>query len=168
MNATNGKSDSTIQIDQSLLIAEAERQRDEYLAMLKEKQADFENYQKRAARERDEERKYWNRALAADLLPALDNLDRAIAAAPNDASPLMQGVTGTRRQLLDILARHGVQRMEVAAGTPFDANEHEAVMQQPSGDVLAGAVMQVFAAGYKIHERILRPAAVAVSSGPPA
>lgn len=168
MNDSNGKSANTIQIDQSLLIAEAERQRDEYLAMLKEKQADFENYQKRAARERDEERKYWNRALAADLLPALDNLDRAIAAAPNDASPLMQGVTGTRRQLLDILARHGVQRMEVTAGTPFDANEHEAVMQQPSGDVAAGSVMQVFAAGYKIHERILRPAAVAVSSGPPA
>jgi molecular chaperone GrpE len=167
MNETNGKSADSIVIDQSLLIAQAEKQRDDYLAMLKEKQAEFENYQKRAARERDEERKYWNRAIAADLLPALDNLDRAIAAATNDASPLVQGVTGTQKQLLDILARHGVQRMEVVPGTPFNANEHEAVMQQPSPEVPAGAVIQVFAAGYKIHDRILRPAAVAVSSGPP-
>lgn len=167
MNEPNGKVAETILIDQSLMLAEAERQRDEYLAMLKEKQAEFENYQKRAARERDEERKYWNRALSADLLPALDNLDRAIAAAVNDASPLVQGVTSTQKQLLDILARHGIQRMEVPPGTAFNANEHEAVMQQPSDSVPAGAVIQVFAAGYKIHDRILRPAAVVVSSGSP-
>ena len=167
MNATNGTSADTIALDHSLLLAQAEQQRDEYLAMVKEKQAEFENYQKRAARERDEERKYWNRAIAADLLPALDNLDRAIAAA-NEDSPLVKGVTGTQKQLRDILARHGVQRMEVAPGTPFNANEHEAVMQQPSANVPANAVVQVFAAGYRIHERILRPAAVAVSSGPPA
>src|SRR6516164_2164024 len=103
MTENNGKSPDAIVIDPSLLIAETERQRDEYLNLLKEKQAEFENYQKRASKERDEERKYWNRALAADLLPALDNLDRALAAATDDANPLVQGVSGTRRQLLEIL-----------------------------------------------------------------
>lgn len=164
MNATDGKSTETIPIDQSPMLAEIERQRDEYLRMAREKQAEFENYQKRAAKEREEERKFLNRAFAADLLPALDNLDRALAAAPKD-DPLAQGVISTQRQLLDILGRHGVQKMEVVPGVPFDANEHQAVMQQPSANIPAGAVAQVFAAGYKIHDRILRPASVVVSSG---
>lgn len=167
MNATNDKPADAAPLDPELMLLQAEQKRDEYLCLLKEKQAEFENYQKRAAKEREEERKYWNRALAADLLPALDNLERALAAAAGDANPLVQGVSGTQRQLLDILARHGVSRIEVAPGTPFNANEHEAVMQQPSAEVPANAVAQVFAAGYKIHDRILRPAAVAVSSGPP-
>jgi len=147
-------------------LTEAERARDEYLAMAKATQADFENYQKRNAKEREEERKYWNRALAADLLGAIDNLDRALAAADAD-SPLAQGVAGTRKSLLDALARHGVTRIEVAVGTPFNPNEHDAVLQQPSAEVPAGAVTQVLAAGFRIHDRILRPASVAVSAGPP-
>lgn len=148
-------------------LTEAERMRDEYLAMLKEKQAEFENYQKRNAREREEERKFWNRALALDLLPALDNLNRALSTAANDTSPLMQGVSGTHRQLHDILARHGVTKIEVAPGAALNPNEHEAVMQQPSAEIPSGHVLQVFAPGYRIHDRVLRPAAVVVSSGPP-
>ncbi|MBX7105678.1 MAG: nucleotide exchange factor GrpE [Gemmataceae bacterium] len=147
-------------------LAEVERQRDEYLAMAKEKQAEFENYQKRAAKERAEEMKYFNRALVGDLLPALDNLDRALAAAAGDTSPLMQGVAGTQKQLLDILQRHGVARIEVAPGTVLNPNEHEAVAQQPHAEIPAGSVIQACAAGYRIHERIIRPAAVLVSSGP--
>lgn len=158
--------DPQLDDDTTARLAEAVRARDEYLAMVKEKQAEFENYQKRNARERDEERKFWNRALALDLLPALDNLGRALDAAANDTSPLMQGVSGTYRQLHDILARHGVARIEVQAGAPLNPNEHEAVMQQPSAQIPAGHVIQVFAPGYKIYERILRPAGVVVSSGP--
>lgn len=146
-------------------LADAERARDDYLAMAKSAQADFENYQKRNAKERAEERKYWNRALAADLLGAIDNLDRALAAADVE-SPLAKGVAGTRKSLLDALGRHGVTLIEVAAGTPFNPNEHEAVLQQPSAEVPAGAVTQVLGAGYRIHDRILRPASVAVSAGP--
>jgi molecular chaperone GrpE len=146
-------------------LAEAERARDDYRAMAQATQADFENYQKRNAKEREDERKYWNRALAADLLGAIDNLDRALAAA-DAQSPLAQGVAGTRKALLDALARHGVTRMDVATGAPFNPNEHEAVLQQPSADVPAGAVTLVLAAGYRIHDRVLRPASVAVSAGP--
>ena len=145
--------------------SETERQRDEYLGMLKEKAAEFENYQKRNAKERAEEQKYWTRALAFDLLPAIDNLERAISAGGADANPLLQGVAGTHRQLLDILARYGVKRIDVAIGAALDPNEHEAVMQQPSPEVPVGSVTAVFAAGYKIHDRVLRPASVAVSSG---
>jgi molecular chaperone GrpE len=148
-------------------LAEAERLRDEYLALLKEKQAEFENYQKRSARERAEEMKYFTRALAADLLPALDNLERALAAAAGETGPLLEGVDGTRRQFLDILARHGIARIEVAPGTPLNPNEHEAVMQQPHAELPAGVVIQACTAGYRIHDRILRPASVIVSSGPP-
>lgn len=148
-------------------LAEAERQRDEYLAMLKAKAADFENYQKRNAKERAEEQKYWTRALAADLLPAIDNLERALAAASGQQdNPLVQGVAGTQRQILDILGRYGVQRIEAKPGDVLDPNAHEAVMQQPSADVPAGDIVQVLAAGYRIHDRILRPTSVVVSSGP--
>jgi molecular chaperone GrpE len=148
-------------------LGETERQRDEYLGMLKLKAAEFENYQKRNAKERAEEQKYWTRALAADLLPALDNLDRALAAAGADSGPLAQGVAVTQRQLLDILARYGVKRMDVAIGTPLDPHEHEAVMQQPSATVPVGAITLILAPGYRIHDRVLRPASVGVSSGPP-
>jgi len=148
-------------------LADVERQRDEYLGLLKAKAAEFENYQKRNARERAEEQKYWTRALAADLLPALDNLERALAAAADDKNPLVQGVAGTQRQLLETLARYGIKRIEVAVGAPMDPNEHDAVMQQPSAEVPAGAIVQVFAPGYRIHDRVLRPASVGVSSGPP-
>jgi molecular chaperone GrpE len=147
-------------------LAETERMRDEYLTMLREKQAEFENYQKRNAREREDERKFWNRALALDLLPALDNLHRALEAAANDKSPLVQGVSSTQRQLHDILARHGVTRIDVPSGVPLNPNEHEAVMQKPSSEIPSGHVIQVFAPGYRIHERVLRPAGVVVSSGP--
>ena len=148
-------------------LGDAERARDEYLSMLKAKQAEFENYQKRAARERAEEMKYFIRALAADLLPALDNLERALAAASGDNNPLVQGVAGTHKIFLDVLARHGVHRLDVKSGTPLNPNEHQAVSQQPSNEIPNGAITQVLAAGYKIHDRILRPASVVVSSGPP-
>lgn len=143
------------------------KQRDDYLAMLKEKQAEFENYQKRNAREREIERKYWNFALAHDLLPAIDNLERALAVAKGagESGPLVQGVAGTHRSLLDILARHGVGRIEVNLGDPLDPSKHEAVMQQASAAVPAGSVVQVIQPGYKIHDRILRPAGVSVSKG---
>lgn len=153
--------------DLAAKIAELEKQRDEFLAMAKEKQAEFENYQKRAAKERAEEMKYFIRALVADLLPAFDNLDRALAAAAGETGPLVQGVAGTQRQLIDILARHGVVRLEVQPGTPLNPNEHEAVSQMPHAEIAPGQVIQAYAPGYKIHDRIVRPAAVVVSSGPP-
>jgi molecular chaperone GrpE len=143
----------------------AEQQRDEYLTLLKQTRADFENYQKRNARERESERKYAFFPLALELLPAIDNLERAIAAAKQagDQGPLAQGVTGTHRQLLDVLKRHNVMPIE-ALGQPFDPNKHQAVMQQPSADRPPGTVLQVLQQGFMIHDRVLRPASVVVST----
>jgi len=145
----------------------AERQRDEYLTLLKQTRADFENYQKRNARERESERKYAFFPLALELLPAIDNLERGIAAAKQagDQGPLAQGVTGTHRQRLDVLKRDNVTPIE-AQGQPFDPNKHQAVMQQPSADQPPGTVLQVLQQGFMIHDRVLRPASVVVSTAP--
>lgn len=169
MTPPNSPVDTEVPLTDDLTtrLTEAERLRDEYLAMAKEKQAEFENYQKRNNKEREEERKYWNRTLIFDLLPAFDNLDRALTAAANETGPLVQGVAGTQKQLHDILARHGVTKIDVKVGTALNPNEHEAVMQQPSAEIPAGQVLQVFAAGYKINDRVIRPASVVVSGGPP-
>jgi molecular chaperone GrpE len=144
---------------------QAERDRDELRDLAQRTRADFENYQKRAQRDLAAERRYAHAALAADLLPALDNLDRATAAArqAGETGPLVQGVALVQAQVLDVLRRHGVTRIE-ARGQPFDPNRHQAVMQQPDGNVPPGTVLQVLEPGYMIHDRVLRPASVVVSA----
>ncbi|HEY7427351.1 MAG TPA: nucleotide exchange factor GrpE [Gemmataceae bacterium] len=145
----------------------AEQKRDEYLDLAQRTRADFENYQKRMQRDLVQERRYAQAPLASDLLSALDNLERAIAAAEQagEQGPLVKGVSMVHTQLLDILRRHGVTRIE-AQGQPFDPNLHQAVMQQPSKDYPPMTVVQVLEQGYLIHERVLRPARVAVSTAP--
>jgi molecular chaperone GrpE len=145
--------------------ADAERQRDDYLNLLRRNQAEFENYQKRAVRDQQQERRYWNAPLVLDLLPALDNLERATAAArqAGEAGPLVQGVAMVQAQLLEALKRHGIQRID-ALGRPFDPNQHEAVMQRPVADQPPGTVVEVLGAGYLLHDRVLRPASVVVST----
>jgi molecular chaperone GrpE len=143
----------------------AEQKRDEYLDLAQRTRADFENYQKRMKRDLAEERRYAQAPLAGDLLAAMDNLERATAAAEQagEKGPLVQGVAMVHAQLLDILRRHGVTRIE-AMGQPFDPNQHQAVMQQPSKEHPPMTVVQVLEPGYMIHERVLRPARVAVST----
>jgi molecular chaperone GrpE len=145
----------------------AEQARDEYLDLARQVRADFENYQKRSQRDRDAERRFAQEPLARDLLPALDNLDRALDAAAKaaDQAALAKGVEMVRGQLLDALRRHGVTRIE-AHGQPFDPNRHEAVMQQPSADVPPHTVLQALEPGYMLHDRVLRPARVIVSMPP--
>jgi molecular chaperone GrpE len=145
----------------------AEQKRDEYLDLAQRARADFENYQKRTQRDLATERRFAQAPLAADLLPALDNLERAIAAGEQagEKGPLVQGVALVHAQLLDILRRHGVTRME-AQSQPFDPNLHQAVMQQPSKDHPPMTVVLVLEQGYMIHDRVLRPARVAVSTAP--
>jgi molecular chaperone GrpE len=103
--------------------------------------------------------------LAKDLLPVIDNLERAVAAArqAHDSSSLAQGVGMVVGMLHEALRRHGIVRIE-AENQPFDANLHEAVMQQPNAEVPANTVLQVLESGYLIHERVLRPARVIVST----
>jgi molecular chaperone GrpE len=141
--------------------AKAEQQRDDMLRTL----ADYENSRKRAARDLEVERKFAHAKLSADLLPALDNLERALAAAKKSGenSALIQGVQATQQMLLDALKRHGVTVIE-AQGQPFDPNLHQAVHMMPSKDQPANSVLQVLQPGYQIHDRILRPASVIIAT----
>jgi molecular chaperone GrpE len=145
----------------------AEQKADEYLDLAQRTRADFENYQKRIKRDLVEERRYAQAPLAADLLAGMDNLERALAAAQQagEQGALVQGVAMVHTQLLDTLRRHGITRIE-AQGLPFDPNLHQAVMQQPNAQYPPMTVLQVLEQGYLIHERVLRPARVIVSTAP--
>ena len=129
--------------------------------------AELENVRSRAARELIEERKYASLGLARDLLPVVDNVDRAIEAAEKDgeSSSLLEGFKLVRQQLLAVLAQHQCEAIE-AEGQPFDPQFHEAILQQPSDEVEANHVTLVTQVGYKMHDRVVRPSQVIVSSGP--
>jgi molecular chaperone GrpE len=144
--------------------AAVEQERDEFRSLLQRTRADFENYQKRTQRDLAQERRYWHGALALDLLPILDNFERAVAAAQQagETGPLVQGVSMIQNQFLDLLRRYGITRIE-AQGQPFDPNLHQAVMQQPSQHQPPNTVLQVLEQGFMIHDRVLRPARVIVS-----
>ena len=145
--------------------ASVERERDEFRNLLQRTRADFENYQKRAQREWAQERRYCHSGLALDILPILDNFERAVVAAKQarETGPLMQGVALIQAQVLDALRRHGITPIE-AQGRPFDPNMHQAVMQQPSSEQPPNTVLQVLEQGFMVHDRVLRPARVVVSA----
>jgi molecular chaperone GrpE len=145
-----------------------EKERDEFRSLLLRTRADFENYQKRAQRDLAQERRYWHGLLALDLLPILDNFERAMQAAKQagETGPLVQGVSMVQAQILDVMKRHGITRIE-AQGQPFDPNLHQAVMQQPTTDQPPNTVLQVLEQGFMIHDRVLRPARVVVAVAPP-
>jgi molecular chaperone GrpE len=145
--------------------ATLEKERDEFRGLLQRTRADFENYQKRARRDLEQERTYWHGSLAGDLLPILDNFERAVVAAQQagETGPLVQGVAMIQSQVMDVLRRHGITPIE-AQGQPFDPNLHQAVMQKPANDVPANTVVQVLEQGFKLHDRVLRPARVVVST----
>lgn len=128
--------------------------------------ADYENARKRLLLAAEAEKKYAYEPLVKDLLPALDNLDRALEAAQKagDGGPLVAGVSATASQLLDALRRHGVTRIECKPGDPFDPNRHQAVMQQPTTDFEPGRVVQVVQHGFLLHDRVIRPTSVIVAA----
>lgn len=130
-------------------------------------QADLENLRKRAKRELDEGLKYAATPLIRDLLPVLDNLQRAVAAEQGSENSLMQGVQMVIDQLNVTLSQHHCKVIE-AEGQPFDPMRHEALLQQPSDEHPAGTVIQVAQTGYQLHDRVIRPAHVIVSQGPAA
>jgi molecular chaperone GrpE len=126
--------------------------------------ADLENYKKRAQREKEELQKFGNEKLLRDLLPVLDNLDRALAAAPA-GDPLVAGVTMVRSTFEQVLARNGVKAFS-AVGQPFDPSLHEALMQVPTADQPPGTVVVEHARGFTLNDRLVRPALVGVSVAP--
>lgn len=138
------------------------------LERLKRIQAEYENYRKRVERDRAAEREQANAALVLDLLPALDSFERALAApgaGGEGRGEFRSGVTLIQRQLLEALARAGLEALE-AAGEPFDPEVHEAVAISVEPGVPAGRVLQVFDRGYRFRGRLLRPARVRVSADP--
>lgn len=146
-------------------LEKAEQERAQFLDLAQRTKADFENYQKRIHRDMLEERRFALTPLARDLLPAMDNLDRALEAAKKagDNGPLTQGVAMVQTQLLDMLKRHGITRIE-AQGKPFDPNVHQAVLQQPTAAQPPNTVLQTLEQGFMIHDRVLRPARVIVAA----
>jgi molecular chaperone GrpE len=130
-------------------------------------QAEMQNLRNRTAREIADERRYAVLPVLRDVLPVVDNIDRAIEAAEKagEAENLLAGFRLVRQQLVTLLAQHHCEPIE-AQGEPFDPNFHQAILQQPSADAPAGTVTLVTQAGYKLHDRVVRPAQVIVSSGP--
>jgi molecular chaperone GrpE len=137
-------------------------QRDEYLALAQRTQADFENYRKRVARDAASAQDRGVAKLAKELLPALDNLDRAIDAAEEE-DPLLAGVRLVRSELSAALARLGIEAF-APLGEAFDPTLHEAVAQQPVEGAASGTVAEVFQNGYRMGETIVRPARVLVAA----
>jgi len=129
-------------------------------------QADFENYKKRSAREKEEAIKYANNALLERLVGIIDNFELGLAAAKEqgEQSPIYSGMILVQKQLSDLLAENGLQPIE-AEGKTFDANLHEAIAHEPS-DSPEGTVIRQARRGYRFKDRLLRPARVIVSSGP--
>ena len=131
--------------------------------------ADFENFKKRAAREKLDALKYATEGLIAKIIPVLDNFEMALAAAQNSSADslksLQDGVTMIQSQLKSALTDSGLEEVD-ATGKPFDPNIHEAVSQQESADVPEGHILQQLRKGYKLRDRLLRPATVIVAKGP--
>jgi len=129
--------------------------------------ADLENLKRRAAREQDELKKYATEKILKDLLPLVDNLERAVqhAQSGGNGAPLIEGVAMVLKGFLDVLQRHGLTRVP-AKGQPFDPVHHEAMAQVESDEHPPNSVVEEHQAGYRLHDRLLRPALVTVSRAP--
>ncbi|MDD4891618.1 MAG: nucleotide exchange factor GrpE [Phycisphaerae bacterium] len=138
----------------------------ELMDRLKRTTADYQNYQKRVAREVTDARRYAVAEFAKEILVVVDDLERAMQVKSDapDAKAILDGVRITHEHLTSLLAKYGVTPIE-AAGKPFDPQLHEAMMQQPSDDVPPMTVLTELSRGYRLHDRTLRPAKVIVSSG---
>ncbi len=149
------------------LAAKAEENWDRYVRAT----AELDNYKKRAARERQEAIKYANESLLERLVPLLDNFDMALAAINNpqgnSADSIKTGVQMILGQLKSVVTDSGLEEID-AAGQPFNPNFHEAVSQQESATIPEGQVIQQLRKGYKLRDRLLRPASVVVSRKPAA
>jgi molecular chaperone GrpE len=148
-------------------IAARAKKADEYLALAQRTKADFENYRKRAARETAAAQERGVAKLAKELLPAVDNLDRALEAAQHDgdngASTLVSGIKLVHADVLSALSRAGIERFE-PTGEQFDPQRHEAIAQQPVEGAQSGTIVEVYQRGYRLGDFVIRPARVVVAA----
>jgi molecular chaperone GrpE len=144
-------------------LARVQRERDEYLDLARRSQADFENYRKRAAREAAAAGERAKSGLVRELLPVVDNLERALASAEASEQHLAQGVRLVHSELIAVLERNGVQQFD-PSGERFDPGEHEALSMRPQDGAESGVVIDVVEKGYRANGTVLRPARVVVSA----
>jgi molecular chaperone GrpE len=144
-------------------LARAQRERDEYLDLARRAQADFENYRKRAAREAAAAGERAKSGLVRELLPVVDNLERALTSAGQEEQHLAEGVRLVHSELIAVLERNGVEQFD-PSGERFDPSEHEALSMRDQDGAESGLVLDVVEKGYRANGTILRPARVVVSS----
>ena len=148
------------------IIAERDEYRDRFMRAL----ADAENARKRADKDRRDAEQYGGSRLARDLLPVYDALSRALDSAGDDqraaAAALIEGVELTLRELKNVFAKHGITVITPELGEKFDPQRHEAMFEAPVPGTVAGSIIQVMDNGFMLHDRLLRPAKVGVSSMP--
>jgi molecular chaperone GrpE len=143
-------------------LAAVEKERDDYLDALQRLKAEFDNFRKRTAREHEAMSARANEALLGELLPILDDLERALEAAEqHEEARLEDGVRLVHQALADVTRRHGLEEIETDGS--FDPHVHEALLAQPSEDAEPGSVVQVLQKGYRLGDRVLRPARVVVA-----
>ena len=147
-----------------------EAQRDEYRERFMRALADAENSRKRSERDRREAEKYGGSRLARDLLPVYDNLNRALDAATDEQraenAAMFEGVELTLRELLNVFEKHGIEAIRPEVGEKFDPQMHQAMFEAPLPETKKDDIIQVMADGFLLHDRLLRPAQVGVSSNP--
>lgn len=165
--ADHGSGGSAVEADGSDdAISNLQSDLDRFRDLALRTQADFENYKKRSAREKDDAIKYANSSLLERLLPIIDNFELGLSAARGEGeqSPVFSGMNMVLKQLSDFLAENGLRPIE-AVGHKFDPNLHEAIAHEPSDRVPEGKVIRQTRRGYRLKDRLLRPAMVVVSSG---
>ena len=147
-------------------VVAAQKERDAYKEQLLRAVADFDNYRKRIERERRELSEYAAADVLLDVLPIIDNFERALQApATGDTEAFKRGIELIHKQMLDLLRKRGVTLIE-ALGADFDPNVHQAVIHEPSDEHREGEVMEELQRGYKLGDRLLRPSMVKVAKRP--
>ena len=156
--------DEAVEIEQ--LRAERDELKDRFMRAL----ADAENARKRSEKDRREAENYGGSKLARDMLPVYDNMKRALETATDEqrevSGALLEGVELTMRELLNVFKKHGIERISSEVGDAFDPQHHQAMFEAPVPGTKAGDIIQVSAEGFMLHDRLLRPAQVGVSSTP--
>ena len=166
IDITDPESMEEPETDELILALQAERDelKDKFMRAL----ADAENSRKRSDRDRREAEQYGGSKLARDLLPVFDNMKRAVQAVPEEAretsKAMIEGVELTMRELISVFKKHGIEPISPEVGDKFDPQLHEAMFEAPVPGTKAGDIIQVEADGFMLHDRLLRPARVGVSS----
>ena len=154
------------ELELDALRAERDELKDRWMRAL----ADAENARKRGDRDRREAKNYGGSKLARDLLPVYDNLKRGLEAATDDqrevSAALIEGVELTMREVVNVFKKHGIEAISPEIGERFDPQNHEAMFEAPVPGTKAGDIIQVMTEGFMLHDRLLRPAQVGVSSTP--